>query len=77
MAWFTVVLVSFPTYVRFSRHFKTLLKSEPQLLYNVQASHDVQRTHMLRFHRLLPFSETSKSFDFYCNKEHELTSPES
>ena len=31
---------------------------------------------MLRTHSLLPNSETSKSFDFYCNKEHELISPE-
>ena len=31
---------------------------------------------MLRGHRLLPFSETLKSFDFYCNKEHELISLE-
>ena len=29
---------------------------------------------MLRTHRLLPISETLKSFDFYCNKEHELIS---
>ena len=31
---------------------------------------------MLRTHNLLPFLETSKSFDFYCDKEHELIRPE-
>ena len=29
---------------------------------------------MLRTYRLLPFLETSKSFDSSCNKEHELIS---
>ena len=31
---------------------------------------------MLRTHSLLPFLETPKSFNFYCNKEHELISPD-